>query len=81
MMNEVNEDASDKLSILIANNHLVARRVKHERHCNMVVLCNGSANCLINCDLSSIDDWLYNDVRLGAFATSNVAGDDCYQIS
>jgi len=68
---EVNEEASDIVNGLLANNHLVARRA----NMNDIVTggCVMVSKGLINCDQASIDDWLYNEVEIERFY-SNVAG-------
>ena len=68
---EVNEEASDIVNGLIANNHLVARRANTNDFvtggCAMI------SKGLLNCDLSSIENWLYNEVEIEHFY-SNSAG-------
>jgi len=68
---EVNEEASDIVNGLIANNHLVARRANTNDF--VTAGCAMISKGLINCDQSSIYDWLYNEVEIERFY-SNIAG-------
>lgn len=68
---EVNEEASDIVNGLIANNHLVARRANMNDF--VTAGCAMVSKGLLNCDQSSIDDWLYNEVGIESFY-SNIAG-------
>lgn len=68
---KVNEELSDVVDGLIANDHLVARRASMNDFIDAGVFLVGKG--IINQDQSSIDDWLYNDVQIERFY-SNVAG-------
>ena len=68
---EVNEEVSDVVDGLIANDHLVARRASMNDFISAGVYLVGRGH--INQDQSSIDDWLYNQVQIERFY-SNIAG-------
>lgn len=68
---EVNEEVSDVVDGLIANDHLVARRASMNDFIAAGVYLVGKGH--INQDQSSIDDWLYNQVQIERFY-SNIAG-------
>lgn len=68
---KVNEELSDVVDGLIANDHLVARRASMNDFIDAGVFLVGKG--IINQDQSSIDDWLYNEVQIERFY-SNIAG-------
>ncbi len=68
---EVNEEVSDVVDGLIANDHLVARRAGMNDFISAGVYLVGKG--YINQDQASIDDWLYNVVQIERFY-SNIAG-------
>ena len=68
---EVNEELSDVVDGLIANDHLVARRATMNDFIAAGVYLIGKGH--INQDQASIDDWLYNQVQIERFY-SNIAG-------
>jgi len=68
---EVNEEVSDVVDGLIANDHLVARRASMNDFIAAGVYMVGKGH--INQDQASIDDWLYNEVQIERFY-SNIAG-------
>lgn len=68
---EIDEEMSDVVDGLIANDHLVARRASMNDFIDAGVYLVGKG--LINQDQSSIDDWLYNEVQIERFY-SNIAG-------
>lgn len=68
---EVNEEVSDVVDGLIANDHLIARRASMNDFIAAGVFLVGKGH--INQDQASIDDWLYNKVQIERFY-SNIAG-------
>lgn len=68
---KVNEEMSNVVDGLIANDHLVARRATTNDFINAGVYLIGKG--LINQDEASINDWLYNEVQIERFY-SNIAG-------
>ena len=68
---KVNEEVSDVVDGLIANDHLVARRATMNDFISAGVYLVGKGH--INQDQASIDDWLYNQVQIERFY-SNIAG-------
>jgi hypothetical protein len=67
----VNEDLSDVVDGLVANDHLISRRASMNDFIDAGVFLVGKG--IINQDQASIDDWLYNEVEIDRFY-SNIAG-------
>jgi hypothetical protein len=67
----IDEEVSDVVDGLIANDHLVSRRASMNDFIAAGVYLVGKGH--INQDQASIDDWLYNEVQIERFY-SNIAG-------